>query len=544
LAHSSLRPLAVLTALASLSACGGGDGDVQGNLVGGGNGGGGGFNNGGNGGSTSYQQGVFPARSTLRAKCAMPRTGTDPFSGQAYPDTAGTAMDEKMWLRSWTNDLYLWFNEVPDQDPTPFTVANYFETLQTPLLTPSGTEKDQFHFVEETSKWQALSNSGISPGYGVQFAILANNPRRIFVVFVEASSPAFNAGLERGDEIISVDGVLVSANDNASVATLNAGLFPEAANELHNFSVIPVNSGSSADIPVAMTSAEVVSDPVPLVQTIPNGSSTVGYILFNDHIATAEQELIGAIQQLSTAGVDDLVLDVRYNGGGFLAIASELAYMIAGPTNTDGKTFEKLVFNSKYTSTDPVTGDPLTPIPFLKTSQGFSDGPTQNLPTLGLNRVFVLTGPGTCSASESIINSLRGADVQVIQIGDTTCGKPYGFYPFDNCGTTYFSIQFKGVNAKNFGDYADGFSPANDPDALGEPVPGCLVPDDVRRPLGGATELLLSEALNYAQTGSCSVTSSSSSKQALSANASGPLTNISQGVIYKSPFLKNRILRQ
>ena len=60
----------------------------------------------------------------------------------------------------------------------------------------------------------------------------------------------------------------------------------------------------------------------------------------------------------------------------------------------------------------------------------------------------MLTGDNTCSASESIINSLRGIGVEVIQIGLTTCGKPYGFYPQDNCGTTYFSIEFKGVNAQ------------------------------------------------------------------------------------------------
>ncbi len=91
--------------------------------------------------------------------------------------------------------------------------------------------------------------------------------------------------------------------------------------------------------------------------------------------------------------------------------------------------------------------------------------------------MFVLTGNGTCSASEAIINGLRGVDVQVIQIGATTCGKPYGFYPQDNCGTTYFSIEFKGVNAKGFGDCADGFSPAT-PARLPAQLPGCSVADD------------------------------------------------------------------
>ena len=92
-------------------------------------------------------------------------------------------------------------------------------------------------------------------------------------------------------------------------------------------------------------------------------------------------------------------------------------------------------------------------MPFHSTTQGFSATPGQPLPTLNLPRVFVLTGPDTCSASESIINSLRGIGVEVVQIGSTTCGKPYGFYPQDNCGTTYFSIEFRGVNAMNFGDY-------------------------------------------------------------------------------------------
>jgi carboxyl-terminal processing protease len=120
--------------------------------------------------------------------------------------------------------------------------------------------------------------------------------------------------------------------------------------------------------------------------------------------------------------------------------------------------------------------------------------------------LYVLTSEDTCSASESIINGLRGVDVPVVQIGATTCGKPYGFYPFDNCGTTYFSIQFQGVNAKNFGAYADGFSPANTVAARGEPVAGCSVIEDFQHQLGNANERLLSVAINYAQTnGQCGV---------------------------------------
>ena len=88
-----------------------------------------------------------------------------------------------------------------------------------------------------------------------------------------------------------------------------------------------------------------------------------------------------------------------------------------------------------------MTGDAIVPTPFHNRSLGFDPTLPVNtpLPTLNLSRVYVITGSGTCSASESVINSLRGVGVTVYQIGSTTCGKPYGFYPTDNCGTTYFT---------------------------------------------------------------------------------------------------------
>ena len=141
----------------------------------------------------------------------------------------------------------------------------------------------------------------------------------------------------------------------------------------------------------------------------------VGYLLFNDHIATAEPELIDAVNTLRAANVQDLVLDLRYNGGGYLDIASELAYMIAGSARDRRSDFERLVFNDKHPSTNPVTGQPLAPTPFHTTAQGFTCARGTALPTLNLNRVFVLTSDDTCSASESIINGLRGVGVEVIR---------------------------------------------------------------------------------------------------------------------------------
>ncbi|PCK01280.1 MAG: peptidase, partial [Alteromonadaceae bacterium] len=163
------------------------------------------------------------------------------------------------------------------------------------------------------------------------------------------------------------------------------------------------------------------------------------------------------------------------------------------------------IFNDKHTQFDPVTGRRLEPAPFVNEtvniSGNFSSG--QLLPTLNLSRVFVLSGSRTCSASESIINSLRGIDVEVVLIGGKTCGKPYGFYPFDNCGTTYFSVHFAGENAKNFGEYSDGFKAANDSDPGGVTLPGCLVADDLTREFGDPSEAMLAAALQYRQDESC-----------------------------------------
>ena len=157
------------------------------------------------------------------------------------------------------------------------------------------------------------------------------------------------------------------------------------------------------------------------------------------------------------------------------------------------------MFNDKNPSRNPVTGEALTPTPFWSTTQGFAGTGTSNqpLPTLDLNNVYIITGPGTCSASESIINSLRGVGVNVYLIGSTTCGKPYGFYPTDNCGTTYFSIQFRGENAAHFGDYTDGFSPANTPTSPGTTLPGCSVADDFTHAMGDANETRIATALSF-----------------------------------------------
>ena len=513
--HATRRTI-TLAALLALGGCGGDSGTSS---------------------SGTWKQGVYDASSSYVNQCASPRTGTDPSTGKAYPDKAGSTLTENLFLRSWTNELYLWYREVPDNDPAQYSTANYFNLLKTSATTPSGRSKDRFHFTYSTAEWIALSQSGIEAGYGASWVLLASTPpRKVVVAYTDPGTPAAGVALARGAQVLTVDGVdLVNASDSASVNTLNAGLFPSAAGASHTFTVLDL--GASSPRTITMVSANVTSTPVQNVGTIRSASGTVGYMLFNDHIATAEKLLVDAFTQLAAANVDDLVLDVRYNGGGYLDIASEVAYMIAGPAATTGRTFEKTIFNDKYTTKNPVTGETLTPVPFHTKTLGFSGTQGQALPTLNLSRVAVLTGSNTCSASESIVNSLRGVGVQVVVVGGTTCGKPFGFYPEDNCGTTYFSIQFQGVNDQGFGDYPDGFSPTNATGTVGVTVPGCAVADDFDHALGDRNEARLSAALGYLANQGCPAASASELAQAAGARAGGEL-------MVKSPWRENRILRR
>jgi hypothetical protein len=515
-------------ALASLAACGGGGGS-------------------GSGGASNtpapWVQGVFAPSSSFAAQCATPRIGIDPGTGQPFPDVQGSTLSENNYLRSWTNELYLWYSEVPDINPAGYSTANYFDLLKTSAITPSGSPKDKFHFTYPTDVWEQLSQSGVQAGYGAEWAVIAATPpRTVMVAFTQPASPATAANIARGAQLLAVDGVDVTSG---SADALNAGMFPASAGERHTFEVL--DPGASVSRTFTMQSANITSTPVPIVTTVGSGNGAVGYILFNDQIATAESELIAAINQLKSASVSDLVLDIRYNGGGYLDIASELAYMIAGSVQTTGRAFDRIQFNGKYSSTNPVTLQPLTPTPFHDQSQGFSVASGQALPALNLSRVYVLTSASTCSASEAIINGLRGIGVQVIQIGSTTCGKPYGFYPQDNCGTTYFTIEYKGVNDIGFGDYTDGFSPQNAPGAIGVLIPGCSVADDFNHALGDPLEGQLAAALAYRMTASCPAPTGFS-PQALSQRAMHSVTTsvgVSEpdGALRKPPLRENRWYR-
>ncbi len=520
---------------------------------------------GGGGGSATVASGGNTSGGTTQitsapAHCAVPRPAStiDPDTNAPYGDVQGTLSDEMAWIASFVNQTYLWYADVPVVSSTPYVIGAtvpyvdpsdnsagtktlmsnydvvdaYFNSQRSPLFTASGKPKDQFHFTYVTTDWQNLSAQGTEAGFGFDVALLAAAPpREALIAYVSPGSPADLAGLVRGTVFVSVNGVSVA--NGSDVNTLNEGLFSPTVNTSYTFVVqLP---GSSTQTTVNLTAQNIVLTPVMNVQTI-TGYPSIGYIQFNDHIATAESELVAAINQLNAAnggtGITDLVLDMRYNGGGYLDLASELAYMIAGPAATNGKIFELDAYNNKNPF-DLTTAQATTP--FLSTAQGLSTTAGTPLPYLGLPTVYVITTGGTCSASEAVINGLVGAGINVIQIGTTTCGKPYGFYPQDNCSTTYFTIQFDGVNNLGFGAYADGFTPSGT-SAFGSTqniLPGCPANDDFSNPLGNPAEASLATALYYKTNGVCP-------------NPEISLAGKPQAkaVLGRSPARENRIMRR
>ncbi len=448
---------------------------------------------GGSGGGVLAPGNALPPSPTLAQQCA-PTNLLAPAANRS-----GSLDQEKRWVRSYMDEAYLWFDEVPAVDPTLPLYSNvndvraslgaYFDDLLTPARTPSGKLKDEFSFTYPTSDWIALSQAGAGAGYGIEWILgQSTPPRNLRIAYVDPGTPAAAAGLARGWAVRSINGVSIDDPTPGGVATINEGAFAPRAGTAYTFEFL---DRAGATRTVMLTAGPVTRVPVQNARVFNVGGERVGYLTFNDHIAPAEGQLVTAFADFARQGVTDLVLDLRYNGGGFLYIASQVSYMIAGGTRTRGKVFERLRFNSKRVADN---NDPANVLPFFGLTSGRSNSGTsadQPLPQLNLSRVFILTSADSCSASESIINGLRGIGVAVHLIGATTCGKPFGFTAKDNCGLSYFPIEFQGSNDAGFGDFADGF------------MPTCAVADDLDRLLGDPSEGMLAAALARRATGVC-----------------------------------------
>ena len=483
--------------------------------------------------------------SEYEARCVHPRTGQDPDNQQTYPDVAGRMLDEMFFLRSFTNKTYLWNREVVDEDPIKYNksktnfdnhyrdMRTYFNTLRTKekSTTNPNKDKDQFHFTQTTEDYINASKATPDPSYGIEWYSPKNNfltsgwgniPRDVRVGYLIAGSPATKltgVTLKRGDKLLRVNDVdfLRSGFTPETRYALLAPILLAKVGTVTKFEFEDVDTGQSKT--VRITAANVAEKAVNDTSVITaDDGKKVGYINFTTfNTYASEKEINDAIGEMKKAKVEDLVLDLRYNGGGYLYVAAQVGHMISGikwPTpGNSPPNFAKFKFNDDAGDKDPRDGRRNQPVPFVDFCLGgnFSITPcTQKdyalrprLNTLNLKRVYVLSSPGTCSASEAVVNGLIGADIEVILIGDRTCGKPYGFVPEDNCGITYYTIQFQIRNNKDFGEYWEGLMPKNSTYSHGVKVKGCYVEDNHKKELGSKDEILLAAALQYRKDGTC-----------------------------------------
>ena len=287
---------------------------------------------------------------------------------------------------------------------------------------------------------------------------------RVLQVF--EGSPAAEAELGRGHRILEIDGRTIEALIAGS--QLDGAFGPNRVG-LEVEVVFQTRDGHARR--ARMTKRAVTIPTVSLTRVFTVDGRRVGYVFFRNFVRPSFAALDAAVAALREANVSELVLDLRYNGGGLVDVAVHLASLIAGPV-TNGQVMAKYVHNDRYRSFDE-------DIRFETPEQG-----------LGLSRLFVLTTRGSASASELLINALRPY-ITVMVVGDRTYGKPVGQYVITFCDKVVAPVAFTIRNIADQGDYFDGI-PAD-----------CTAGDDITHDLGDAAEASLAEALQVVRTGAC-----------------------------------------
>lgn len=390
------------------------------------------------------------------------------FAFQGCEDMDDTAVPVNDFIWKGLNLYYLWQAEVPeladDRFPTQQALNNYLEGFASPetlfqnLLYKPG-EIDRFSVL--FADYRVLENrlQGIAKSNGVEYGLVFADESETtifgYVRYILPDSDAASKDIQRGDIFYAVDGTNLTVDNYRELLgqdtyTLNLADYNDGA-------LTP--NGES----VMLTKTEYAENPVNTTNVIMQDGHTIGYLMYNGFYSTYDEELNAAIGQLASQGIDELVLDLRYNSGGSVRTATYLASMITG--QFEGQLFSRQQWNNKlqdyYDNNNPEAL-------INKFAGQLSNGATIN--HLNLNKVYILTTRSTASASELIINGLQPY-IDVVVIGDTTTGKNVGsvtlydsqdFSRNNVSGNHTYAMQpivLRIVNVNNFGDYSNGIAP-------------------------------------------------------------------------------------
>jgi C-terminal processing protease CtpA/Prc len=375
------------------------------------------------------------------------------------------------------------------------TVQSYIDALVAPARAQN---RDRgFTYITSIAEENAFYNSGSSAGFGFRLGY-DTSQNRVFVLESYEAAPALNAGIDRGAEIVAIG---TSASNLQSVASLMASGGSQAVvnalgpSDAGVTRVLRVNRGGTLS-DITLTKTDFSIDPVSNrygAQILNDGGKRVGYINLRTFIgAPAEQDLRAAFAEFRAQGVTEVIVDLRYNGGGLVSTAELFGDLLAA--NKVGQVFSRTAFRQTKASNNSV--------------KNFAAQPQ----AIAATKIAFIGYSGTASASELLANAFipyLGANTALI--GANTFGKPVGQIALDNaaCDDRMRVMAFQTENAAGQGNYFTGLASVFQRT--------CAAPDDITRQLGDPNESAIKAALDFLAGRACTPISSSAGQGTLSA---------------------------
>lgn len=369
----------------------------------------------------------------------------------------------------YAKDIYLWNKNLPSS----FNAASYsdpnavMEAIRKYSVEPGFTDPvDRWSFGIKKSEWDDLS-SGISGDFGLNIFFRSENDLR--VSYVEPASPAGAAGIKRSWRIIAVNNNTSIATDDATIERISNAIYSSSS------ATIGFTRPDNSDTTITLTAASYQEQPIYLDTVYTVGSEKVGYLVYNSFLGdinTIKSSFNTLFSNFSGQGISDLVVDLRYNGGGYVELQNDLANYLV-PTAGNNGVMLKEEFNDNYSDKFDTT------INYNKKGG------------LNLDRIFFITTKNTASASELLINSLKPY-MDVKQVGRASHGKAVGYFEIPVGDWYVFPVSFRTVNKNGEGNYFNGLQP------------DATVNDGLDKDWGDINEDCLASALHYISNGSFS----------------------------------------
>ena len=412
-------------------------------------------------------------------------TASSPGPSGTPTPTAGTCTlrARQDWIATEMKEWYLYPETLPaGLDPSPYkTASDYLDAL---TATARAQGRDRFFtYLTSIKQENAYQQSGATAGFGVRLSFDAS--QRLFIAEAFEGAPALAAGIDRGTEILAIG---TTTNDLRSVSSIisaegtggiTAALGDNVAGTTRVLKVADINGNTRT---VSVTKADFDLPPVSSrygAQIINENGRQYGYVNLRTFISTADPALRAAFAKFREAGVTQVIVDLRYNGGGAVSIA-ELFGDLLGGNRTSSDVFDYMTFRPEKSSEN-------TTAYFVQQPQ-----------SVGAGRIAFIGTQGTASASELVINAfLPYLGTNVGLIGTNTYGKPVGQIALDlkECDDRLRVIAFKLQNSARQGDYYNG---------LASTVPStCKANDDLSHPMGDPQEASTRQALDFLEGKSC-----------------------------------------